>query len=64
MIFEGESHDTPALLRDRMQVGLSQAGPLVIEEQTATTVVPPGYSAQVDELGSLVIRRANGRNDG
>ena len=64
MIFEGESHETPALLRDRMQVGAVQLGPLVIEEQTATTVVPPGYSAQVDELGSLVITRTNGSSDG
>ena len=64
VIFEGESHETPALLRDRMQVGAVQLGPLVIEEQTATTVVPPGYSTQVDELGSLVITRTNGSSDG
>jgi hypothetical protein len=30
-------------------------GPAVIEEETATTVVPPFTSARIDALGSLVL---------
>ena len=30
-------------------------GPAVIEEATATTVVPPGATLRVDPFGSLVI---------
>ena len=29
----------------------------VVIEDTATTVVPPGYAVSVDDIGSLVIRR-------
>jgi N-methylhydantoinase A len=28
----------------------------VVLEDTATTVVPPGYAVTVDEIGSLIIR--------
>jgi N-methylhydantoinase A len=27
-----------------------------VVEDTATTVVPPGYAVRVDDIGSLVIR--------
>jgi hypothetical protein len=29
--------------------------PVIIEERSATTVVPPGYQVLVDELGGLII---------
>ena len=31
------------------------AGPAVISEETATTVVPPGARAAVDAIGTLVV---------
>ena len=64
VIFDGAAHDTPALRRDRLEIGARQSGPLVIEEETATTVVPPGCAAEVDRLGSLVITRLNGGSNG
>lgn len=57
VVFDSHEHDTPVLWRDRMQPGDSFEGPVVIEEESATTVVPPAYSATVDDLGNLMIRK-------
>jgi N-methylhydantoinase A len=57
VVFAGESHDTPVLLRDRLAPGDTRDGPVVIEEESSTTVVPPGYATRVDEHGNLLITR-------
>jgi N-methylhydantoinase A len=59
--FDGEPHETPVLLRPRLVPGDRRAGPVVIEEDSATTVVPPGYTIEVAELGDLVIANSDGR---
>jgi N-methylhydantoinase A len=41
--------------RDALGPGATFAGPAVVEEANATTVVPPGDSLRVDEYGNLVI---------
>ena len=33
----------------------SSHGPAIVDEQTATTVVPPGWTLRVDELGNLLV---------
>lgn len=48
---------SPVLDRDHLAVGLTVAGPAVIEEMSSTLVVPPGQSAMVDREGDLVLRR-------
>jgi N-methylhydantoinase A len=35
------------------------AGPAIIEEDGATTVVPPGFNATLDRYGILTLRRVN-----
>jgi N-methylhydantoinase A len=55
IIFDGRSFLTTILERSRLQIGQVYAGPLVIEEDTATTVMPPGYRAKVDVTGNLII---------
>ena len=55
MIFEAERMATRIFRRDQLPAGAQVAGPLVIEEDTATTVVPPGWGARVDELGNVII---------
>ena len=46
--------DTPVLGRD--QVGLELgAGPLIVEEYDATTIVPPGVSVRRDSLNNLIL---------
>src|SRR5207247_1644181 len=45
VVFGGEPHDSAVLLRDRLRPGARHEGPVVIEEESSTTVVPPGYAA-------------------
>jgi N-methylhydantoinase A len=49
------SHDAQIVRRDDLGRGAVVDGPAVISEQTATTVVPPGATATVDEFGTLVV---------
>ncbi|WP_433297797.1 hydantoinase/oxoprolinase family protein [Pseudonocardia sp. CA-142604] len=56
VIFDGEARDTVVVRRDDLLTGHGLTGPAVVVEDTATTVVPPGYELTVDELGSMIIR--------
>jgi N-methylhydantoinase A len=55
VVFEGQPHETTILLRRRLPPGAHYHGPLVIEEETATSVIPPGYEALVDEFGNIIV---------
>ncbi|NKB57667.1 MAG: hydantoinase/oxoprolinase family protein [Alphaproteobacteria bacterium] len=57
VIFEGETHDTPIFQRDRLPTGVSFNGPAIIEEDGATTVVPPGFAAGTDSYGVLTLTK-------
>lgn len=57
VIFHGQVVPTKFYRRDRLPIGITLAGPHVIEEETATTVVPPGWISRVDELGNIIITR-------
>ncbi|MDP9984736.1 N-methylhydantoinase A [Pseudarthrobacter oxydans] len=56
VVFDHVEHDTTVVRRDDLGAGHTFEGPAIIVEQTATTVVPPGFNVKVDEFGSLVIR--------
>jgi N-methylhydantoinase A len=56
VVFGGERQDTTVVRRDDLFAGHRRAGPAVILEDTATTVVPPDYHVTVDDIGSLIIR--------
>jgi N-methylhydantoinase A len=56
-IFNGRPIETPFVERTRLLPKTKLSGPMVIEEESCTTVVPPGYQLEVDEHGDLVIRR-------
>jgi N-methylhydantoinase A len=58
VVFAGDEHTTPVLLRERLRAGTAYAGPVVIEEQSSTTVVPPGHAARLDGIGNILITRA------
>ncbi len=58
MVFAGAEHETPVLLRKRLLSETRHDGPVVIEEPSSTTVVPPGSSAALDGHGNIVITRA------
>ena len=48
--------DTPVVSRPSLS-GRSEHGPLVIEEYDSTTVVPPGWSASVDDASNIILER-------
>jgi N-methylhydantoinase A len=56
VVFGGEARDAILVRRDDLLVGHGFEGPAVVLEDTATTVVPPGYTVTVDDIGSLIIR--------
>jgi N-methylhydantoinase A len=56
VVFRGKKHETMIIRRDELKAGHRFDQPAVIVEGTATTVVPPGYTVEVDDLGSLIIR--------
>ncbi|MCB0965082.1 MAG: hypothetical protein KDA98_17530, partial [Acidimicrobiales bacterium] len=55
VIFGRTALPTPMVQRDDLPVGAVIAGPAIVSEPTATTVVPPGATLRVDPFGSLVI---------
>jgi N-methylhydantoinase A len=55
VIFDEGFLATPTYERDRLPVGATLSGPLIVEEPAATTVVFPGQRLSVDEYGFLHI---------
>jgi len=55
VVFDGAEHPTTTFSRDDLGVGTRLDGPLIVEEATATTVVPPDCTLTVDRYGSLVV---------
>jgi 5-oxoprolinase (ATP-hydrolysing) len=53
----GARHDAPVYQRDKLPPGTRIAGPAVIAERNATTVVEPEWEAQVTERDHLVLER-------
>jgi len=41
--------------RADLPAGWSGAGPAIVEEYGSTTVIEPGFEAEVDRLGNLVL---------
>lgn len=56
VVFDSQEHDTLVIRRGDLAAGHAFASPAIVVEETATTVVPPGFHIEVDENGSLVIR--------
>lgn len=50
--------DTPAVFRDAVDSGQTIDGPLLIEQEDATVLVPPEWSVVEDEFQNLVISRS------
>jgi N-methylhydantoinase A len=47
--------ETPVHDRDRLPIGAAIAGPAVIEEMSATTLLHPGQHATTDAAGNLIV---------
>jgi N-methylhydantoinase A len=58
--FDGEWIETP-ILRGEPPVGLTRDGPVIFELPESTLVLPPAWSAEVDEAGTIHARRGRAR---
>jgi len=56
--FEGTAHDCPVWERDRLPAEIELAGPAIVEEFGATTVVLPEWRGRVDGHGNLRFERS------
>ena len=55
--FDNTKFDTKIINRSSIELNKKIDGPLVIEEETATTVIPPAYILEKDEFGNLLITK-------
>ena len=44
--------------RDGLDVAVSLAGPAIVEQFDATTVIPPGWTARTDGYRNLILEKA------
>jgi N-methylhydantoinase A len=58
-LFAGRAYQTRPYDRARLAPGQKFAGPAIISEYSATTVVPPGWRGKVDSCGNLVLTQAS-----
>ena len=57
VIFEGEALPTDFYRREALRPGNRIAGPAIVTEFSATTVVPPDFSAVVDAYQNLILAK-------
>ncbi len=55
--FSGKAIPTKVLQRSAIESGTTVPGPAIIEEGTATTLVPPGWQVTTIAAGNLLLRR-------
>ncbi len=53
--FSGTWHDTPVYAREKLPLAAAVAGPAILEQMDATTVLEPGDMARGDADGNIVI---------
>jgi N-methylhydantoinase A len=56
--FNGPVMDAVLYERDGLDIGATIAGPALVEQLDATTVIPPGWNGHVDGYGNLILVRA------
>ena len=56
----GDTVDTPRYDRDKLKAGHTLDGPAVVIQHNSTTLVPPGYRAEVNGYGNIHIRAQAG----
>ncbi|MFC3227090.1 hydantoinase B/oxoprolinase family protein [Marinibaculum pumilum] len=58
---DGAWRDTPVYRRERLAAGQKIAGPAILIEATATTVIEPGWTAELTERADIVLHRTEAR---
>ncbi len=59
MYTSGAWHDAPVYVRTALPRGARLSGPAIVCEPTSTTVIEPGWTAEVLAAGELLLRRAS-----
>jgi N-methylhydantoinase A len=54
------TEQTPLYARDALGAGDTFDGPAIVTQLDTTTLVPPGWSAEADSTGTLILRRSAG----
>ncbi len=54
--FDGQLHATQAFERDALQAGDRISGPAIVSESSSTTLIDPGWEAEVLTGGELLVR--------
>jgi 5-oxoprolinase (ATP-hydrolysing) len=57
MFADAQDHATPVYDRDALKPGVKITGPAIIAEKNATTIVEPGWQAEVTPRDHVVLRR-------
>ena len=58
--YGGDWYDANIYDRNKLNTGLQVTGPAIVGEMDSTSVVLPGFVAEVDAVGNLLINPANG----
>ncbi len=58
MVLDGVHADCPLYGRERLPCGSSFSGPALVVEETATHLVRPGWTAEVDGRGNLLLENS------
>jgi N-methylhydantoinase A len=61
VFFHGRSLPTPIYNRSMLAAKNRLAGPAVVTEYSATTLIPPGWRGRVDSVGNLILEPAAGK---
>lgn len=56
IIFNGQPYHAPIYKRDALPNSKMYQSPAVVEEASATTIIPPGYAFSIDGIGNLLIQ--------
>ena len=52
---DGSLHSVPVYARDQLRPGQAMAGPAIVRQLDATTLLPPGWTARVDGYRNLIL---------
>ena len=56
--FDGKWWSTAIYARLELPAGCDIAGPAILEQPDATTVIAPGFKARVDQFGNVIVERS------
>jgi len=57
VVFNQKPHQTNVLNRQKIETNKKFSGPAIIEESTATTIIPPNYNIVKDDFGNIIITK-------